>query len=117
MICILKLFVNRVITEIIFLDNNYMSNDKVVLHINDDAKERNTDNTISQHNKHQLKSCLGGTTDRRLYILIIQTIISISLIIFSLVMLSDKTLECNKDNLYSSILTLIVGYWMPSPLS
>ncbi len=117
MIRILKSFVNRVIIEIIFLDNNYMSNDKVVLHINDDAKERNTDNTISQHNKYRLESCIGGSTDKRLYILVVQTIISISLVIFSLVMLSDKSLDCSKDNLYSSILTLIVGYWIKSPLS
>ena len=91
--------------------------DKVILHINDDAKKCNTDNTISTNNKYQLKSCLGGSTDRRLYILVVQTIISLALVIFSLVMLGDKNLDCSKDNLYSSILTLIVGYWIKSPLS
>jgi len=94
-----------------------MDDTKVVLHVVDDTKECNTDKAISTNNKHQLKSCLGGSTDRRLYILVIQTIISLSLVIFSLIMLSDKSLDCSKDNLYSSILTLIVGYWMPSPLS
>jgi len=90
---------------------------KVVLHINDDAKKSNTDKTISTNNKHQLKSCLGGSTDRRLYILVVQTIISLSLVIFSLIMLSDKSLDCSKDNLYSNILMVIIGYWIKSPLS
>jgi len=94
-----------------------MSNDKVVLHINDDAKKCNTDNTISTNNKHKLESCMGGSTDKRLYILVVQTIISLALVIFSLIMLGDKNLDCSKDNLYSSILTLIVGYWIKSPLS
>ncbi len=114
----LKLFVKNVITETIFLDIKYMSDgDKVILHVNGDAKKHNTDNAVSQHSKYRLESCIGGSTDKRLYILVVQTIISISLVIFSLVMLSDKSLECNKDNLYSSILTLIVGYWIKSPLS
>jgi hypothetical protein len=94
-----------------------MSNDKVVLHIDNDAKKHNTNKAISQHNKHKLQSCMGGSTDRRLYILIVQTIISFAIVIFSLVMLSDKDLDCSKDNLYSSILTLILGYWIKSPLS
>jgi hypothetical protein len=90
---------------------------KVVLHINDDAKKSNTDNTISKNNKHKLQSCIGGSTDKRLYILVVQTIISIALVIFSLIMLSDKTLDCSKDNLYSNILMVIIGYWIKSPLS
>lgn len=94
-----------------------MNNDKVVLHINDDTKKHNTNNTISQNNKHKLESCIGGSTDRRLYILVVQTLISLAIVIFSLIMLSDKSLDCSKDNLYSSILTLILGYWIKSPLS
>jgi hypothetical protein len=91
--------------------------DKVILHVNDDAKKHNSNNSIPQHNKHRLESCIGGSTDKRLYILVVQTIISLALVIFSLVMLGDKNLDCSKDNLYSSILTLIVGYWIKSPLS
>ncbi len=118
MIDILKLFVVLVIIEIIFNMYNIMTDDnKVILHINDDATKNNSNVSVSPDTKHKLESCLGGSTDKRLYVLVVQSLISLGLVIFSLIMLSDKTLDCSKDNLYSNILTLIVAYWIKSPLS
>jgi hypothetical protein len=66
--------------------------------------------------ENQLQSCCGRTSDKRLLVFIASIIISISVVGFScvqLVLLDD----CHSQNTYISLLTLIVGVWIKSPIS
>ena len=96
-----------------------MSNDNVILHVADDAPKDIINNSI--HNAdikgHQLESCcFSRSTDKRLYILVVQTILSFVIVIFSVLMLTDKNINCERSSLFSSLISLILGYWVPSPL-
>lgn len=66
--------------------------------------------------EHQLNSCLGGTTDRRLYILIVQSLISFVILIVCMYKLFDGRLSCEQSQLYLGLITLITGIWMKSPI-
>ena len=93
-----------------------MSDDKVVLHINNDSK--NSPKSGSIRNDYRLESCcFNSGTDKRLYILIVQTVISIGVIIFCSVMLSDENISCERGQTFVSLISLIIGYWIKSPVS
>lgn len=65
---------------------------------------------------NQLQSCCGKSSDKRLLVFIASAVISISVVVFSctqLVLLDD----CHSQNTYISLLTLIVGVWIKSPIS
>lgn len=66
--------------------------------------------------EHQLNSCLGGTTDRRLYILIVQSLISLFILVVCMWKLFDGRLTCEQSQLYLGLITLITGIWMKSPI-
>jgi hypothetical protein len=93
-----------------------MSNDKVVLHVVDNSEKHTTDESIRNDNRLE-SCCFTNSTDKRLYVLIVQTIISIGLIIFCSVMLSDPEINCERGNTFVSLLSLVFGYWLKSPLS
>ncbi len=61
------------------------------------------------------ESCLcNNGTDKRLYVLSVQTIISLGLLSYSAIMLSSN-IECERSTIFSSMITLILGWWFPSP--
>jgi hypothetical protein len=92
-----------------------MSNDKVILHVPDAAPQSSINDTI--HEPYRLESCLcNRSTDKRLWILVVQTLLSLIIVVFSLYMLTDKDLDCEKSSLYSSLISLVFGWWIKSPL-
>ena len=93
-----------------------MSNDKVVLHVVDDTKKHTTTESIRDDNRLE-SCCFTNSTDKRLYVLIVQTIISIGIIVFCSVMLADPEINCERGNTFVSLLSLVFGYWLKSPLS
>ena len=92
-----------------------MSNDKVILHVPDAAPSSSVNDTI--HDPYRLESCcFKSSTDKRLWILVVQTLLSLIIVVFSLYMLTDKDLDCEKSSLYSSLISLVFGWWIKSPL-
>lgn len=73
----------------------------------------------SQNNENQLKSCClgGGTTDKRLLTFCASFSISLLILVFSCVRLSKSGIKCNEQNQYVSLISLVVGVWIRSPLS
>ena len=59
-------------------------------------------------------SCCAGTSDKRLLKFIIQSTISLSIMSFSMYMLSSGV-ECSEQSIYVGILTSIFSIWLPSP--
>jgi hypothetical protein len=70
--------------------------------------------TASQKNKWSL-CCYSKGTDARLLQFIATFIISIVLLIFSCYQLS-YTSDCEGTNLYTGLITLVVGVWLKSPM-
>lgn len=70
------------------------------------------------HTEHELKSCCcgGQTTDKRLYILVTQSVMSACVLALCLYRLSDPNMKCEGTATYMSLLTLVIGYWCKSPL-
>ncbi len=60
------------------------------------------------------KSCGNCTVDKRSTVFFSQLTIAITVIIFCIAQLSLSD-SCEKDSLYSGILMLVVGVYLPSP--
>ena len=61
--------------------------------------------------RDQLRSCSGCTLDRTLLLISTQITISLCVIMFSSYQLVNLT-DCHSQNMYSGLLSLIVGYWL-----
>ena len=61
----------------------------------------------------QWNSCIGGSTDSRLLKYIVIHTIIIGLLIYTMFMLS-KASDCESSQLYSSLLTFLIGLVIPS---
>jgi len=58
-------------------------------------------------------SCCSGTSDRRFIIMCVQLFITISIVVLCVYKLSED-LGCEQSQLYNSLLSVIIGYWMKS---
>jgi hypothetical protein len=69
---------------------------------------------MEKDDENLYKSCCAGTSDKRLLKFIIQSTISLSIMGFSMYMLSSGV-ECSEQSIYVGILTSIFSIWLPSP--
>ena len=67
------------------------------------------------HRENTYQSCCGQTSDKRLLVFISTLSISLLLLTFSCFMLATHK-ECESQNTYVGLITLIVGVWMKSPI-
>ena len=66
---------------------------------------------------YQWDSCCMRKTDSRLLTFIASFFISMILLIFSCYQLTRPDIDCASENIYISLITLIIGVWVKSPLS
>lgn len=62
------------------------------------------------------KCCLLGSSNPNCLRFSISAFLSSFVMIFSAVMLGFKNLDCPEQNTYISLITLVLGYWLKSPL-
>lgn len=62
------------------------------------------------------KCCLCGTSDRNCLRFSITAILSGFIMIFSAGMLAFADLPCPEQNTFVGLITLVLGYWLKSPL-
>jgi hypothetical protein len=72
------------------------------------GEDTNTDN--------HWNTCCGKTSDRRLLQFIASLSISLLVLIFSAYQLSQH-LDCASEQVYIGLVTLIIGFWVKSPIS
>ena len=84
-----------------------MDDTKVVIH------ERKDTNKNGIPDDEELQSCCSGTSDRRFIIMCVQLFITISIVVLCVYKLSED-LGCEQSQLYNSLLSVIIGYWMKS---
>ena len=72
------------------------------------------DKKIEVELENEYKSCCGGNTDRRLLQFYSQLTFSLITVIFSVTKLALST-SCDQDSLYSGLLMIVIGTWLPSP--
>lgn len=65
----------------------------------------------------KIETCCSGTSSKKFYILIVQSVISGGVITLSLVKLSNEHLDCSQTNVYVGLLTMLIGIWIKSPLT
>jgi len=87
-----------------------MNQEEVKIHINNEPEQQSEET-------YQWNSCCMRKTDSRLLTFIASFFISIILLIFSCYQLTRPDIDCASENIYISLITLIIGYWMKSPLS
>ena len=63
------------------------------------------------------KTCLCGSSDKRLLICTANLSISISILVFCFFMIGNRSLSCAELNTYIGLISLILGVWLKSPLS
>lgn len=65
---------------------------------------------------HVLRSCCFQL-DRRVVLFVIQFLISFTALLFSFIQLwiNARHETCESTTLYSSIITLVIGFWLPQP--
>ena len=74
------------------------------------------DNTNLIEDVNHWDSCCGKASDRRLLIFLANLSISFTLLIFSMIRLIEP-LQSDEKAFYCSIISLIIGIWVKSPLS
>ena len=71
--------------------------------------EENDDN-------HLYLCCAGGrTSDKRLLTFIASATLSLITVLFSCYQLTQG-LDCSQENVYSSLISLVIGVWLKSPM-
>ena len=60
----------------------------------------------------ELQSCCNVTSDKRLLIFIVQTVITFMILTFCLIKLSNEDLSCDVSNMYMSMLSIVLGFWL-----
>jgi hypothetical protein len=79
-----------------------------------DNEENKRSNPI--HSGELWRSCSGCLCDKNLLVFSSQLTISVTIIVFALYQLSVSR-TCERDSLYAGIVSLILGCWLPSPVS
>ncbi len=86
----------------------------------EDRKHNNSDNDreddVHDSQEYELMFCTGHVTDKRLWILALQSIISLAIIFLCCIKLFDDDLGCESSNLYTGLIALITGIWFRSPI-
>jgi hypothetical protein len=72
----------------------------------------NNNNEFLEH--YIWRSCCGMRLDKRVVVFTSQFIIALMIVSFSLFQLSISD-DCNHNQLYTGLLTMIVGIFLPSP--
>lgn len=67
-------------------------------------------------NENQYKTCCGTVSDKRLLVFISSLSISLLILTFCCYQLVNKE-DCQSQNTYVGIITLIIGIWLKSPVS
>ena len=70
----------------------------------------------NKEENHIWKSCCFKSTDSRLLTFVASFTISLSLLFFSCFQLARDDIDCNSENLYVGLITLILGVWVKSPI-
>mgnify|MGYP003659449772 CR=1 FL=1 len=78
-------------------------------------KEEDAVKEEEELDQHQLKCCSGGSSDKRLLLFASILTISLIMIVFSIYQLINLE-SCHDQHLYSSLLSLVLGIWIKSPL-
>ena len=70
-----------------------------------------------QENDNQLYLCCGNgrTSDKRLLTFIASATLSLIVVVFSCFQLTQG-LDCSQENVYSSLISLVIGVWLKSPM-
>ena len=69
-----------------------------------------------ENNKDIWKCCLCGTSDRNCLRFSLTAILSGFIMLFSSGMLAFADLPCPEQNTFTGLITLVLGYWLKSPL-
>jgi len=66
---------------------------------------------------NQLYLCCGGgrTSDKRLLTFTASATLSLIVVVFSCYQLTQG-LDCSQENVYSSLISLVIGVWLKSPM-
>ena len=72
------------------------------------------DKKIEVELENEFKSCCGCNTDKRLLQFYSQLTFSLTTIAFCITKLALSE-SCEHDSLYSGLLMMVVGTWLPSP--
>lgn len=75
-----------------------------------------TEEDRKKHEDNQLNTCCGKPSDKRLLIFISSLSISLLVLTFCCFQLVNKP-DCQSQNTYVGLITLIIGIWLKSPLS
>jgi hypothetical protein len=81
-----------------------------------DCSDTDRKDDVPNSTEYELMFCTGHVTDKRLWILALQSIISLAIIFLCCIKLFDDNLGCEQSNLYVGLITLITGIWMRSPI-
>ena len=73
--------------------------------------------TVERQSTFLWKTCLCGSSDRRLLTFVANLSISISILSFCFFMIGNRSLSCPELNTYVGLISLILGVWLKSPLS
>ena len=65
---------------------------------------------------YEVRSCCSGTSDKRFIILLIQLFITVSIVSLCVYKLSED-LSCESSQLYNSLLSVIIGFWLKIKLT
>ena len=63
------------------------------------------------------KTCLCGSSDKRLLTFVAMITISISILVFCFFMIANRSLTCPELQTYVGLISLIIGVWLKSPIS
>jgi hypothetical protein len=69
-----------------------------------------------EQNSNMWRCCLCGTSDRNCLRFSTTAILSSFIMIFSTGMIAFVDLTCPEQNTFVGLITLILGFWMKSPL-
>ena len=85
--------------------------------MNKDLERQRIERQGSILNPNLWKTCLCGSSDKRLLTFVAMISISISILVFCFFMIANRSLSCPELNTYISLISLILGIWVKSPLS
>ena len=91
--------------------------EEVQIHINEASVKAPEEHKEEEKEAYQWDSCCMRKTDSRLLTFIASFFISMILLIFSCYQLTRPDMDCASENIYISLITLIIGVWVKSPLS
>lgn len=80
-----------------------------------DIPVNNNQVIIDDQTKYTWKSCCGRNVDRRVLLFSCQASISIMTLSLCMYMLIVHHDSCDSNQMYSNILMIIIGTWIPQP--